>query len=89
MKRIYEKPLIEIEAYELNISIAANCGTVISLGPEAPTKNTCEEFKDAWEVFGVKPGMSPMAGNGQPFYADGKANCDCYYSSGNSGYFTS
>ena len=55
MKKAYHKPLIEIERYELNASIAANCGRVISLGPEAPGKTICDEFKDAFEVFSAIP----------------------------------
>ena len=89
MKRIYEKPLIEIETYVLNASIAANCGETVSLGPEAPGKTVCKEFEDAWEVFGIKPGMSTMSTGGNPFYSDGAADCDCYYSSGGGVYFTS
>lgn len=89
MKKTYAKPMIEIEAYELNASIAANCGEKVSFGPEAPGKNTCDEFKDAFEVFAVIPGISIQSTGGTPFYADGAANCDCYYSSGGGIYFTS
>lgn len=90
MKKIYMKPLIEIEAYELSASIAANCGTKISLGPEAPGKTVCEEFEDAFEVFTVIPGIGIQSvAGGTPFYSDGSAHCDCYYSSGGGVYFTS
>lgn len=89
MKKTYTKPLIEIEAYELNASIVANCGSVISLGPEAPRKTTCKEFEDAFEVFAVIPGIGIQSTGGTPFYSDGSANCDCYYSSGGGLYFTS
>ena len=89
MKKAYHKPLIEIERYELNASIAANCGRVISLGPEAPNKTICDEFKDAFEVFSVIPGLGIQSTGGTPFYSDGSANCDCYYSSGGGIYFTS
>lgn len=90
MKKIYAKPLIEIETYALNASIAANCGEQVSLGPEAPGKTVCDEFKDAFEVFAVIPGLGIQStGAGTPFYNDGSANCDCYYSSGGGLYFTS
>ena len=90
MKKAYHKPLIEIERYELNASIAANCGRVITLGPEAPGKDICDEFKDAFEVVSVIPGIGIMSiTKNTPFYADGAANCDCYYTSGGLGYFTS
>lgn len=90
MKKPYAKPMIEIEAYELSASIAATCENKISLGPEAPGKNTCSEFDDAFEVYAVIPGLGIQSvGGGTPFYADGSASCNCYYSSGDSLYFTS
>lgn len=89
MKKAYNKPMIEIEAYELSASIAASCGTPVRLGPEAPGKDVCDEFKDAFEVFAVIPGLGIQAVGGTPFYSDGAANCDCYYSSGGGTYFTS
>ena len=90
MKKSYIKPLIEIETYALNASIAASCGNKVTLGPETPGYEVCKEFEDAFEVFAVIPGLgiqSEIAGT--PFYSDGKANCDCYYSSGGGLYFTS
>lgn len=89
MKKKYEKPVIEIEAYVLSAAIASNCGETVSLGPEAPDKTVCDEFKGAFDVFSIKPGLNVMATGGTPFYADGAANCDCYYSSGGGSYFTS
>lgn len=89
MKKVYAKPHVEVEVYQVDAAIAANCGQVISLGPEAPGKITCEEFEDAFDVFGVKPGVSMFATGGTPFYADGAAHCDCYYTSGTNNYFTS
>ena len=85
MKKVYSKPSIEIEVYELNTDIASNCGQTVSLGPEAPGKTICDEFKDAFEVFSIQS----RAVGGTPFYSDGSANCDCYYSSGGGVYFTS
>ena len=61
MKKAYSKPVIEIEAYELSASIASSCGSKVTLGPEAPGKTTCEEFKDAFEVFAVIPGVGSSA----------------------------
>ena len=86
MKKVYSKPTLEIEVYEMSADVAANCGEVISLGPEAPGKTTCDEFKDAFEVFSLK---TTRATEGTPFYSDDAANCDCYYSSGGRNYFTS
>lgn len=89
MKKPYAKPMIEIEAYTLSASLAATCGNTVSLGPEAPGKTVCDEFKDAFEVFAVIPGIGIQSTGGTPFYSDGSANCDCYYSSGGGVYFTS
>lgn len=85
MKAGYTRPMIEIEKYELDASIAANCGTTVSLGPGSTTEPVCEEFEDAFEVasYGLQ------RSGGTPFYESGDATCDCYYSSGNNGYFTS
>ena len=85
MKKTYSKPLLEIEVYELSTNIAATCGKNVSLGPEALGKTTCDEFKDAFEVFS----LDARAGGGTPFYDDEAAHCDCYYSSGGGLYFTS
>ena len=90
MRKIYSKPSIEIEVYELSAAIAANCGEKVSFGPEAPGKETCKEFEDAFEVVSItRPGVSTYAAGNTPFYADGAANCDCYYTSGGGVYFTS
>ena len=89
MKKIYAKPLIEIETYELSASIAASCGSKVSLGPEAPGKTVCSEFEDAFDMFAFIPGVGIQSTGGTPFYSDGAANCDCYYSSGGGVYFTS
>lgn len=86
MKKVYSKPVVEIEVYEMNTDIASNCGERVSFGPEAPGKTTCDEFKDAFEVFSLYDMRST---GGTPFYDDGAANCDCYYSSGGGLYFTS
>lgn len=89
MKKIYAKPMIEIETYELSASIAASCGSKVSLGPEAPGKTVCSEFEDAFDMFAFIPGVGIQSTGGTPFYSDGAANCDCYYSSGGGVYFTS
>ena len=52
--------------------------------------DVCKEFKDGYEVHSVIPGLGIQSvTGGTPFYNDGSANCDCYYQSGGSGYFTS
>lgn len=89
MKKVYAKPRVEVEVYQVEAAIAANCSQIISLGPEAPGKTPCEEFEGAFDVFGIKPGISIFSAGGTPFYDDGSANCDCYYTSGDGSYFTS
>lgn len=86
MKKVYSKPVVEIEVYELDTNIAANCGNRVTLGPEAPGKTTCSEFEDAFDIAAYS--LSRSIGV-TPFYSDGAANCDCYYTSGGQGYFTS
>ena len=90
MKKTYTKPLIEIEAYELNGAIAYNCGNVITLGPGVPGSEKytqCKEFKESG-FLSLTPEIG-LNSDDKPFYSDGAANCDCYYSSGGKGYFTS
>lgn len=86
MKKTYQKPLIEIEAYQLDASIAGACGTVVTLGPGDYQNHVCEEYKD---IFGMQA-IQPIQTNATPFYdgVDGDA-CDCYYSAGNGGLFSS
>lgn len=90
MKKSYAKPLIEIESYELSASIAQGCTTPINLGPEAAGYETCDSFKDSFEMFAFIPGLGIQStANGTPFYEDGSAKCNCYYSSGDGLYFMS
>lgn len=89
MKKMYSKPTLEIEVYEMSADFAANCGTVVTLGPEATGITPCAEFKKGFgddDDFGL---YSLRNSAGKPFYSDGSANCDCYYSSGGGTYFTS
>ena len=91
MKKAYTKPMIEIETYALNASIAANCGNVINLGPGIPGSEEylqCDSFKDSGFLMNINPEYS-INSKVTPFYSDGAKNCDCYYTSGNMGYFTS
>lgn len=91
MKKTYTKPLIEIEAYELSASIAANCGNVVTLGPGIPGSTEyiqCDEFKNSG-FMSLTPEFGVNSTGNVPFYSDGAKNCDCYYTSGGMGYFTS
>lgn len=88
MKKAYTSPIIEFETYSLSDSIAANCGTVISAGPGDYSGKVCSEFGDSWEMFSIR-GASTYS-NDNPFY-DGVIGpiCDCVYTSGGEGIFTS
>ncbi len=90
MKKTYIKPLIEIESYELSGAIAYNCSNVITYGPGIPGSLEyvqCKEFKESG-FLSLTPEIGLNSAN-KPFYSDGAANCDCYYTSGGQGYFTS
>lgn len=85
MKKIYEAPRLEIEVYELNAAIAANCQTKISMGPAYGSYTACDEFD--FGGFGVM-----AASYDTSFYKledHGGNVCTCYYASGGEGYFTS
>lgn len=93
MRKPYAKPVIEIETYHLSASIAANCSSVINVGPGIPGADQtgefrqCDDFKDSGFLSFI-PGLSVQSAN-KPFYSTGEAGCDCYYTSGGHGYFTS
>lgn len=83
MKLTYIAPDLEVEHYELNTSIAANCGNKVSLGPEVGSHAACKEFEGVWgDEFSISMFAVPIS-----FYDDG--TCQCYYSSSGEGYFTS
>lgn len=93
MKKQYTKPLIEIETYQLNASIAANCSNVINVGPGIPG-STEYEYRQCSDFGGsgflsLIPDVGLNSTGNTPFYADGAKHCDCYYTSGGKGYFTS
>ena len=93
MKKTYTKPLIEIEAYELSGAIAYNCSNVVNVGPGIPGSKEdkyrqCSDFGDSG-LLSLNPGVSLNSTGNVPFYSDGAKNCDCYYTSGGQGYFTS
>lgn len=84
MRKTYFKPMVEIEAYTLKESIAANCGDIVKIGPGDYSGYACEGM----DIFAM-----PVVGNSvlsTSFYdgSDGPA-CDCYYSAGGEGFFTS
>lgn len=86
MRKAYVKPSIEVERYTLDASIAANCQEIVTLGPGIDEYGTdvCKEF------YGLFGEFSMFSSRGTSFYQSGGVfTCDCYYTSGGEGYFTS
>lgn len=88
MKKTYQRPAMEFEAYELDMGIASNCALVVDMGPEGPGDEgrVCQDYYD-------KTGETPPAGttlfslpHNIQFWTE--ETCDCYTSAG-SGCFTS
>lgn len=89
MKKVYTSPMIEIESYDLSCSIAAACATKPEFGPGVPGGvSACPGFIEIPELPFDSIGNSIQA---QSFYdgTDGNPACDCYYTAGGEGYFSS
>lgn len=94
MKKVYTKPLLMIEDYEINTAIAAGCSHTINLGSGGvPGHSACSDFgEDPWafSTYSLNNWDEGCAG-GIPgeyrsFYEE---NCDCKYTAAGEGYFTS
>lgn len=79
MKLKYEKPVLEVENYELDTSIASNCGIVVTSGPKHEKHAPCEDYYD---LIGLP---MPNSTEGPKYNIDFYDDCDCYYSA--SGFF--
>jgi hypothetical protein len=95
MRKTYAKPTIEIEIYQLSASIAANCQSIVNVGPGIPGADPESEFRMCDDYYkggsgflSYIPGLSIQSGN-TPFYENGAVGCDCYHTSGGMYYFTS
>ena len=75
MKKAYEAPMLEIEEYCLDTSIAANCQEILTDRDMA--------CYDQWMDQNTEP-----ASLGNSFDDDG-VQCDCYYQAGGEGFFAS
>lgn len=87
MKKNYVKPMLVLEHYELDTSIASGCQRVISLGPEPGDYNgtsypVCKEY-EIIEFSNFKAAESP-ASNVSFF-----DSCSCYLTAGGDSVFTS
>lgn len=87
MKKTYVSPVFELEVFKLDASIASQCGSKVTLGPDYGEYNACKEFD-----FGINSSIGVMSAV-TSFYdaTDPKGGnvCSCYHTAGNEGYFTS
>ena len=83
MRRVYEKPVIEVELYQLSQSIATACATVVSLGPGGTYGNTTYEVCDEYKVDTGSRSSASTADiaiyEGTFYNTD---TCTCYHSLG-------
>lgn len=86
MKKIYKKPTLEIEIYELNASIASNCAVVVTMGDYGGGENepACNDYL---EMVGLPTTSSySLRSYNVNFW---EHSCDCYTTAGGDGFFTS
>ena len=83
MRKVYEKPVIEVELYQLSQSIATACATVVSLGPggtvNGVTYKVCSEYSVDTGTRGETSTASTWMYEGT-FYSED--SCTCYHSLG-------
>ena len=89
MKKVYAKPHVEVEVYQVDAAIAANCTLIINVGPGSQTLDQCSDYEGSFDMNSFKNPISTFSVTGTPFYENRDAGCDCYYTSGDRGYFTS
>lgn len=88
MKKLYTSPIIEIESYDLSSSIAAACQTPVRFGPGTPGSDleVCDGFVPV-PTLPFPDGSSDIMAS---FYSNDQGPmCDCYYTAGGEGYFSS
>lgn len=89
MKKVYVAPALEVEFYELDSSIASNCALVVEMGPAGPGAiKVCKDYYDKtvepYPEEGIAAASLP---HNVQFWTE--ESCDCYYSAGGTGCFTS
>lgn len=83
MRKVYKKPVVEVELYQLSQSIATACATVVSLGPGGTYGDTTYEVCSEYKVdTGSRSGTSTVdtAVYEGSFYSTD--TCSCYHSLG-------
>lgn len=90
MKKVYHAPELEIEVYQMDASIASNCALVVEMGPDGPgvpsIQYVCDDYYEKTGEARITSRARSMPHNVQ-FWTD--ESCDCYYSAGDAGCFTS
>lgn len=91
-KTSYGAPKLTIQLIDASTTNGSHCVSTVSFGPGIsgnPDYPTCEEFDLGPEdPFSVRAMPASISRGGASFYED-LNNCDCYYSSGGEGFFTS
>ena len=83
MRKVYEKPVIEVELYQLSQSIATACATVVSLGPGGTYGNTTYEVCSEYEVdTGSRSSASAASTEVYEGTFYNSDICSCYHSLG-------
>lgn len=82
MKKKYDTPLVEVEYYSLNTSIANNCANVVNNGPQWEEYQQCSDYKVPFSLYSVQEGVP----NNVSFY---EGLCDCYTTGSDGQYWTS
>ncbi|MBE6949034.1 MAG: hypothetical protein E7456_04230 [Ruminococcaceae bacterium] len=85
MKKNYIAPSMEVELFELDASIAANCEIIVSNGPAIGIHSQCHDYVDPFaSAFSARTINSNVN-----FYEDTTQVCDCYTTGGAGAYWTS
>lgn len=78
MKKVYERPVVTIELYELNDAIAAGCVTIYTLYPTNPSDTSYTPV--CYSDYETLSAAEAAASISTPFMNE---DCSCYYGSGN------
>ena len=85
MRKVYEKPEIEVSLYLVNEAFAA-CTTIIDLGPSTASYASSCSYDSKYGDLG-DGGGGTWASTFVSFYDDNEkygSSCTCYYTSGDS-----
>ncbi len=90
MKKEYQAPVVLIETYKLNQSIANHCGEVVHNGPALGDHEECDDWREKHPFDFLSLGndyYTQQSSYNVLFYEDVKV-CDCY-TTGNGSFWTS